>query len=128
MRRRLPVSPRGDSPEVKIIRLERSTKLVTLEHPDEDQEAAHNAFCRIRPPKGLTDAEIDSWAYSVRKIAKALTVLPAPRSADVPDDAQRVGEDEVVGTVREEALKLAKETGKDAVVKMTTQILDEVGI
>lgn len=115
------------SPKVQIVRNEKAARLVTFEHPDEGLEGAKDAFVRLKPPEGLKDSEVDSWANAVRKVAKAVKVLPVPKSTEVPDDAQRVEEDEKVGTIREEAMKLAEQTEKPSIVKLTKDILDAVG-
>lgn len=88
---------------------------------------AQDAFARLKPPEGLTPLQIDSWRNLVAKVARAVKVLPAPRSADVPVDAHRVEEGERIGTIRDEALALATDTKNGEVVEMVTRILDEVG-
>lgn len=104
-----------------------ATPMVTLDDPTEPPVRAVGAFARLRPPEGMTAAEIDSWRIHVAKHARAVKVLPAPRAADVPGEAQRVDEDEIVGTIREEAVAMAKETKNPDVLKLVTKILDEVG-
>lgn len=112
---------------IKTIPIDDATPMVTLEDPLEPPIRAKGAFARLRPPEGMTPAEIDSWRIHVAKHAKAVKVLPAPKAADVPGEVQRVGEDEVVGTIREEAIALAKETKNKDVLKLVLSVLDEVG-
>lgn len=134
MRRRLvaeeEVSPRGDTfknPKVRVVKIE-AVSLVTLDTPEDAPRKAQDAFARIQPPQGMPGVEIEAWRDSVAKVAIAVKVLPAPKSADVPDDSRRLSEGEKVGTFREEALVMAKETKNDAVVQCASQILDAIGL
>lgn len=130
MRRRIrkSVSPQGDTTvRVKTIEYRGAVKLVTLEDPNAPPTAAQDAFARLRPPEGLTALQVDSWRDVVAKVARAVKVLPAPRSADVPTDSKRTAAEDRIGTVREEALLLANETGNPGVIAMVTEALDKVG-
>lgn len=123
MRRRL--AKQNVSSRFDTIRVKGATRLVTLESPDDDLSAARGAFCRLRPSEDMTSDEVSSWRESVAAIALAVKVLPTPKAAEVPDDLRRPGE--TVGTIREEAMRLAEETGDKHVVKLVTEILNEVG-
>jgi len=134
MRRRLHpktsnVSSRLDTTtsKVRFIKVEEPVRLVTLENPGEGTQEARGAFARIKPPEGTPVAETDAWRLLVARHAIAVKVLPTPKSADVPNDSQRVKEDEHIGTIREEALILANETENEEVIDLTTAILDQIG-
>lgn len=122
-----PTSTRFDAGKVKTILVRESVRLVTLDDPASSPETASGAFARLQPPEGLSPVEVDSWRERVAAVARAVKVLPAPRSADVPTASQRVDEDEVVGTIRDEAMALAEETKNPAVIELVTKTLDEVG-
>lgn len=124
MRRRL--STRVDKLKVKTIRVQ-TAPMVTLDSPEDDAELARDAFVRLTPQEDMSEDDIESWRDSVAKVAKAVKVIPPPKSADVPLEAGRIEEDEEVGTIREEAVAVAQETEKEEVVKQTLRILDEVG-
>lgn len=124
MRRRM--SSRFDKPKIKAVPV-KSSPLVTLEDPQDGTESARGAFARLVPPEGLPEEQIDSWRQSVEAVAKAVKVLPQPKSDEVPVAASRIDEGDKVGTIREEAIAIARETGKEEVVKQTESLLDEVG-
>lgn len=128
MRRRItPVSKRVDTGTVSTVLIASPVRLVTLEDPGAATTSARGAFARLRPPEGLPATEVDAWRQAVAKVAMAVKVLPAPRSADVPADSHRVDLGDKIGTIREEALALAADSDNQTVVQLTTQILDEVG-
>lgn len=121
-------SPRGDTIRIQVVKIQDATPLVTLEDPQEDPQVARGAFCRLRPPEGLSEHETASWLQQVAAVAIAVKVLPSPKAADVPNEAQRALEGEKVGTIREEAMSLAKQTKNEAVISLTKKILDDVGV
>lgn len=130
MRRR--VAPKLSSqldnfPKVRIIKVSEPTRLITLESPDDDVQQASGAFVRLKPPDGLPQNQIDSWRRQVAKVAKAVKVLSSRYDADVPTDSIRTEKGEKIGTVRQEAILLAKETKNAKVLKLVTEILDQVG-
>ncbi len=121
-----PASHRCDAPKVTTLKVETAVRLVTLEDPASGLRAAQDAFVRLRPPEGLSPGVIDSWRFSVAKVARAVKVLPAPRASDIPVSSHRA--EHKVGTIRQEAIKLARETKNEEVLKYVTQVLDEVGV
>ncbi len=123
---RRPITKRT-TPRVRDIEIESATKMITLEDPEEDLTHVRDAFVRLRPPEGMLPDRIDSWRNVVAKHAKAVKVLAPPKGAHVPADSARVDEGDKVGTFREEALALAKESSNKEVVKLVTSILDNVG-
>lgn len=129
MRRRLYPEEVKPKASVQVIRVKEPTGLVTLDDPDAGTEQARGAFVRIRPPEGLTEDQIDSWRRSAAKVARAVKVLPAPKAAEVPVASHRPDTSAVkVGSIRVEAMKLARETENKGVLALTKRILDEVGV
>lgn len=122
------VSDRSDKPKVRVVRVKNPVRLTTLEDPQDGTQEALGAFCRIRPPDGLSEHEVASWRHLVSQVALAVKVLPTPKDADVPDDSKRIEEGEHVGSIRQEALQLAEETKNPLVMSLVTEILDQVGI
>ncbi len=127
MRKRIKLS-RLDSPKVKVVHVKSPTRLVTFDDPDVDVEEARGAFARLRPPDGWTDAQGEAWRDMVQERAIAVKVLPRGKLDELPDDAWRTEEGVNVGSIREEAMVIAEATGNQDVVKLTGEILDEVGI
>lgn len=125
MRRR--VFRRPKTPRIRVVRFEEASVLVTLEMRSESNlDAARDAFVRIRPKEEIGGEELSRWRESVAKVAKAVRVVPPPKAALVPAASDR-SDDIPVGTIREEATRLAEETGNDAVIANVVRILDEVG-
>jgi len=114
---------------LRVIPLESAALLVTLEDPRAPlTEEIRGAFVRLRPPEGTTPEEVSAWREEVSRRARAVRVIPPPRAADVPLASTRVdAAAEKVGSFREEALSLARETGVDGVEALVLRILDEVG-
>lgn len=125
MRRRV-VSSRVDKLKVRARHVD-ATPLITVEEPGEDNDDLAGAFVRLKPTAEMSEEAIEEWRLSVLKVAKAVKVVPPPKSEDVPLAAGRVEEVEEVGTIREEAIQVAKETGNKEVVKVVKSILDETG-
>lgn len=98
--------------------------LVTLENPSQSPEDARGGFARLQVPEGLSGPEVDSWRRRVATVARAVRVVSAPRSALLPLAAARPGE-EAVSSVRDEILKLAKETGDEDVLRFVEKSLAE---
>lgn len=105
-----------------------ASRLVTLEDPDAAPEAARGAFARLRPPEGTSPEVIASWRASVARVARAVKVLAAPRSEEVPAASTRVDAEEKVGSLRQETLALARATENPFVVDLTKKLLDEAGV
>jgi hypothetical protein len=101
-------------------------RLVTLEDPNAPPTMAQDAFARLRPPEGTTPEAVASWRLVVEKVARAVRVVPAPQAALVPQASER-SDTSACGSIRQEAEALAVETGSDAVVALTADLLDEVG-
>lgn len=112
-------------PRIEVRRFD-AARLVTLDDPASPTTLAQDAFARLRPPEGTDPETVASWRESVAKVAKAVRVIPPPKAALVPAASDR-SDDVPVGTIREEATKLAEETGNDAVIANVSRILDEVG-
>lgn len=128
VRLKSPVSSQPDTLKVTVIHIENPTKLITLDDPEDGVQEAVGAFVRLQPPEGLTADQTTSWRDAATLVAKAVKVLPAPRSAEVPEDAKRVDDEEQVYGIREEAEILAAMTEKPDVIALVGRILDEVGI
>lgn len=123
MRRRV---KRVDVGLPEIVPIDGAARLVTLESPEAPLGEAAGAFARLRPPEGMAADEVATWRDRVASVARAVRVVSAPRAAAVPLASTRVDE-EPVGTVREEALLLARETGDAEVEALTARLLDEAG-
>jgi hypothetical protein len=126
MARRPVEEPRhtGVTPTVETIEVD-AVRLVTLDDPSGNvTRAAKGAFARLRPPPGLSAEEIESWRILVAKVARAVKVLPSQHAAAVPAASHR--SEHAVGTIREEAIKLAKESANPDVLPLVKKILDEV--
>lgn len=111
-------------PRILEVSLEAS-RMVTLEHPNADLESARGAFCRLRPPEGTSATETASWRERVTSVARAVTVLSAPKAAEVPAASAR--EAAPSATFREAALELATETGDKNVLLAVGLFLDKAG-
>lgn len=120
-----PASHRCDVPKVTTIKVETAVRLVTLQDPAGGLRAAKDAFCRLQPTEPLSPGVIESWRHSVAKVARAVKVLPGPRAETVSQSAHRP--EHKVGTIRQESIKIARETGNEDVLAFVTKILDEVG-
>lgn len=118
--------PATSSARIEVRRIE-AARLVTLDDPDSPSTLAQDAFARLRPPEGTDPEVIASWRESVARVAVAVRVVPPPKAALVPAASDRSDVDDPVGTIREEATRLAEETGSEAVKANTKRILDEVG-
>ena len=104
-----------------------AARMVTLEDPAAALGRVKGAFVRLRPPEGTSPEEVSSWRLrTLAAGARAVRVLPAPAAALVPVSSDRSGA-EAAESFREEALKLAEETGDIAVLALAKKILDEVG-
>lgn len=102
--------------------------LVTLETRSESNlDRARGAFVRIRPNEETNPEELSQWRESVARVAVAVRVVPPPKAALVPAASDRSDVDDPIRTIREEATRLAEETGSEAVKANTKRILDEVG-
>ena len=112
-------------PRVEVVLIEGASRMMTLEEVGEVPEAAQDAFVRLRPPEGTTPDETSSWAILVRRRAKAVRVLPAPRSAAVPIEVARAEGTPVLG-IREEALAIAQESGDPELIALVGQVLGEL--
>lgn len=117
---------RSNAFRVEVIPVDGAGRLVTLEDPRAPSTLAQDAFCRLRPGEAVTPDQVASWRDSVARVARAVRVVPAPRAAAVALDAARVGEGERVGTFREEATALARETKAPDVEALVLRLLDEV--
>lgn len=105
-----------------------AARLLTLEDPEAPVPAeAAGAFVRLRPPEGSSPDAVETWRARAAAVARAVKVLPPPRADDVPLASTRVDVGDRTGTIREEATRLAAETGSDHVVALVGKILDEVG-
>lgn len=120
-----PASHRCDAPKVTTIKVGTAVRLVTLENPTGGLRAAKDAFCRLRPTEVLSPGVIESWRHSVAKVARAVKVLPGPKAEAVSQSAHRP--EHKVGTIREESIKIAEETGNKDVIVFVKKVLDEVG-
>lgn len=128
MRRR--VHPRASTSRAAVavdVRKLEATRLVTLDDPAGDAASASGAFVRLRPPEGTSPEQTALWREAVARVALAVRVVAAPRAALVPASSDRSDDDEPVGTIREEAEKLAAETNDPDVVALVARVLDEVG-
>lgn len=106
----------------EVIPFENVARLVTLEDPDEGIEDARGAFARIRPPADHPPEAITEWRGKVSKVARAVHVVPPPRSVIVPSNAKRADpEADVVA----EALAIARETKDPEVVALVQEAFDQ---
>lgn len=106
----------------EAIQFENVARLVTLEDPDEDVEEARGAFARIRPPVDHPPDAITAWRGKVSQVARAVRVVPPPRSIIVPSNAKRADpEADVVA----EALAIACETKDTEVVALVQEAFDQ---
>lgn len=121
--RREPAPSNGPWVEVRRIN---AARLVTLEDPNGPTTLAQDAFARLRPPEGTDPETVASWREAVSRVARAVRVVPPPKAALVPAASDRSDNSEHVGTVREEATRLAAETENEAVIANVKRILDEV--
>ncbi len=112
---------------VRVVPVRGAAYLATLEDPAEGERRAAGAFARLRPPPGTAPEIVEDWRSRVAKVARAVKVLPSTQAEEVPAASTRVDAEEKVGTVREEAERLAAETGNERVVLIVKSILDEVG-
>lgn len=110
-----------------MVRVEDSSRFVTLESPDLPLTIVAGAFVRLQPPEGMTPDAVAAWRDQVAKVARAVRVLPQLTAADVALANKRAGEDEVVGSIREEAEAIAAEMGDPEVIDLVKRTLDEVG-
>ena len=129
MRKRLVPRRRGvesiQRRDPEVVRIEDAARFVTLDDPTQPPTMAQGAFVRLQPSEGMTPDEVSSWRDLVAKVARAVRVVPAQRSADVALAQMRP--DDRVGSIREEAEALAAETGDAEVVNLVRATLDEVG-
>ncbi len=102
-----------------------ASRMVTLEDPSGEAEPARQAFARLKPPEGTTPDQVAAWRNVVAAVARAVRVVPGPQAALVPVSSERPGV--TVGTIRQEALELARETGDPQIEALTETILDRVG-
>lgn len=127
MRKRLYKKTAPDLPNGLVaVLVDAPARLVTLEDPAAPPQAAQDAFARLRPTPGTDPAVVASWRDSVARVARAVRVVAPAQAAAVPLASTRV-DDAAVGTVREEALRLAAETGDARVEALVAKLLDEVG-
>lgn len=133
---RKPESDRSDAddafdiPGVKleVTAVARPSRLVTLDDPASPSTLAQDAFARLRPPEGSPPDVVASWRDSVARVARAVRVLPTRFDASVPLAAERDDDRVEVGSFRDEALALARETKNDAVVDLVALICDTNGV
>lgn len=121
---RHPEPTRVGSPVLESVDYEGIAPLITLDDPHGDPMSARGAFARLRPPDGHPEDETRSWRDVVAGIAIAARVVPNPRRAAVPRPA--VIADTAATDIREEAMRLARETGDVGTVTLVETILDEV--
>ncbi len=114
----------GD-PRVKVVFVKKPTKMVTLDDPAASLQAARGAFARLRPPEALSPTETQSWADSVRAIAKAVRVLPTRRAAAL-STSTRMDVGMPTGTIREEIDALIREADDLDLFTLNEEILAEV--
>lgn len=119
----VPATPVAD---VEFVPAGASAELVTLESREETADL-RGAFVRLRPPPNTDPATVEEWRADVAKVARAVRVVAPGRSALVPLSSDRSDEEVEVGSIREEAEKLAEETGEEKVVSYVKSVLDEVG-
>ena len=114
-----------DLPRVEVVLVEGASRMMTLEEVGEVPQEAQDAFVRLRPPEGTTPDETSSWAILARKRAKAVRVLPVPRSAVVPIEVARADGAPVLG-IREEAIAIAEESGDSELLALVQRVLGEL--
>lgn len=126
MRKRV-ATKKSDGPKVRIVPVDGAAPLVTFDDPKEPTEPARLAFVRLRPPADLPPAETRAWADSVRAVARAVRVLPTPKSALVPRqtavDAE--GTDEQRRDIRDECMTLARKSGDPELEALCEKLLSE---
>lgn len=114
---------------VQVVAVQTPTVLVTLDDPKAwSAKAVAGAFVRLRPPEGMTTDEIAAWRAAVAKVAIDVKVLPPPKADDVPNASARVDVGEKVGNIREEAMRIARETERSAVIEIVDRTLAQVGL
>jgi len=119
-------APRSLEDRLRVVPVETS-RLVTLEDPEASPEEARGAFARIRPPAGTSSNAVTEWRERVDRVAQAVRVMAAPKAADVPLASTRVDAVVKLGSFREEAIRLAKETNDPEIEAFVLRKLDEVG-
>ena len=120
----VPMKKRRSSNAVKVeaVPLANVSRLVTLEDPADGVDLARGAFVRLRPPPDHPPEATARWRGQVAHVARAVRVVPAPRSAAVPDNAKRVDPEQ---DVADEAIKLARETKDPEVIAL---VEDAIGV
>ena len=113
--------------KLQVTAVARPSRLVTLEDPASPPTLAQDAFARLRPPEGSPPDVVASWRDSVAQVARAVRVLPTRFDASVPLASERNDDRAEVGSFREEALALARETNAPEVVDLVALICDTNG-
>lgn len=115
------------------VTIESASKLLTLEDPNAkiSAKAIRGVFVRLRPPPDTAPEVVERWRASVAEYARAVKVLPTPRSAVIAQTSTRVEEPTTRVDVRAVVASLVEEStssDKPALHAFAERIMSEVGL
>jgi hypothetical protein len=125
---------------VEVVRFSQSANVITigpespcwedLENALEYHRDAEDAFVRVRPPAGASDAAVAQVVAAVKRIAVAVRADPRPRAAVVPESSHAEPAP-VAASARAVVLQLVAEShssGKKALSDLCEQIMGCAGL